>query len=257
MGGLIYFLHKPISWMLKKRFNNSIARFFVKLFSFTVFYSVIALTVVPIIAIPTGRVPLPLFSSESTPLKPRTLLTCLTNRHYVKLNLRKEVYRIAQQIHSEYPGTQLLYLDANFPFIDGFPLLPHLSHDDGEKLDFAFFYKDSASQKSVNSSPSWCGYGVFETARAEESDQTEQCKSRGYWQYDITKYLASPSRKKEFLFDEEKTRNLIKNFADSPKIRKIFIEPHLKERLNLKAYNKIRFHGCQAVRHDDHIHIQL
>ena len=39
-------------------------------------------------------------------------------------------------------------------------------------------------------------------------------------------------------------------------ISKIFIEPHLKKRMNLKN-PKIRFHGCRAVRHDDHIHLQI
>ncbi len=33
-------------------------------------------------------------------------------------------------------------------------------------------------------------------------------------------------------------------------------KPHLKTRLKLSSA-KIRFHGCQAVRHDDHIHVQL
>ena len=31
-----------------------------------------------------------------------------------------------------------LALDGGFPFLDGFPLLPRLSHDDGRKLDLAF-----------------------------------------------------------------------------------------------------------------------
>jgi hypothetical protein len=31
----------------------------------------------------------------------------------------------------------------------------------------------------------------------------------------------------------------------------------LKARWNLTQYDKIRFHGCQAVRHDDHIHTQV
>ena len=35
----------------------------------------------------------------------------------------------------------------------------------------------------------------------------------------------------------------------------IFIEPHLKNRLKI-GNNRIRFHGCKAVRHDDHIHFQ-
>ena len=32
--------------------------------------------------------------------------------------------------------------------------------------------------------------------------------------------------------------------------------PHLKARLGLNS-NKVRFHGCHAVRHDDHFHVQL
>ena len=42
-----------------------------------------------------------------------------------------------------------------------------------------------------------------------------------------------------------------------PQIKKIFIEPHLKQRLGLQKENKIRFHGCGAVRYDDHKHVQL
>ena len=30
---------------------------------------------------------------------------------------------------------EIHYLDANFPFINKFPLLPHLSHNDGKKID--------------------------------------------------------------------------------------------------------------------------
>lgn len=257
VGGIIYFLHKPISWVLKKRFPNAFLRFFAKVASFTIFYSIISLTVVPIIAIPTGRVPLPMFSSDTKPIAPRTILTVLTNRHYVKLKLRKEVYRIALEMKKAYPENDILYLDANFPFINGFPLLPHLSHDDGEKLDLEFFYKNAENQEAVNSSPSWCGYGIFEAPTKGENNQPEICKDRGYWQYDVTKYLVSQNSAEQFLFDEVKTRHLIKLFAESPKIGKIFLEPHLKNRLKLRAYNKIRFHGCQAVRHDDHIHIQL
>jgi len=41
-----------------------------------------------------------------------------------------------------------------------------------------------------------------------------------------------------------------------PNLGKVFVEPHLKTRMKL-VDSKIRFHGCGAVRHDDHIHIQL
>ena len=52
-------------------------------------------------------------------------------------------------------------------------------------------------------------------------------------------------------------RRILLLFSRHPDIDKIFLEPHLKSRLRLSSYGKIRFHGCAAVRHDDHIHIQL
>ena len=37
---------------------------------------------------------------------------------------------------------------------------------------------------------------------------------------------------------------------------KVFIEPHLRRRLGVES-SKLRFQGCRAARHDDHIHMQL
>lgn len=257
IGGIIYLLYKPAGIVLKKRFKNAFARIPLKILTFTIFYLVIAITVIPIFAIPFGRVPLPMFSSEEIPLKPRNIITCLTNRHYVKLKLRTEISRIARDFGQQNPNTEILYLDANFPFLTGFPLLPHLSHDDGEKLDLAFFYNDSKTSEPINSSPSWIGYGSFERPKKGEINQPDICQKRKYWQYDFTKYLTSQKEKPAFEFDEKRTANFIKACASSSLIQKIFIEPHLKSRLNLSGYDKIRYHGCQAVRHDDHIHIQL
>lgn len=41
-----------------------------------------------------------------------------------------------------------------------------------------------------------------------------------------------------------------------PRIGKIFLAPHLAAKFGSDA-PKIRFQGCAAARHDDHIHIQL
>ena len=56
--------------------------------------------------------------------------------------------------------------------------------------------------------------------------------------------------------DSVRTRYLLQNLCESKLVEKIFIEPHLKKRMNLE-YDKIRFQGCYAARHDDHIHIQI
>ncbi|MEM7443051.1 MAG: hypothetical protein AAF414_06970 [Pseudomonadota bacterium] len=39
-------------------------------------------------------------------------------------------------------------------------------------------------------------------------------------------------------------------------VEKVLLEPHLQERLDV-ADDLVRFQGCRAARHDDHIHLQL
>lgn len=152
-------------------------------------------------------------------------------------------------------GITINYLDANFPFIDYFPLLPHLSHNDGKKLDLSLIYQDSEGnisplQKSIS------GYGIFEKPSKKEYNQTEHCLDNGHAQYNWSKYLSLGQINNKLEFSKKGTKKLIKAILKDKRIGKIFIEPHLKTRLNL--HNKrIRFHGCHAVRHDDHIHIQL
>lgn len=70
-------------------------------------------------------------------------------------------------LKKEDPNFNIYFLDANFPFFNGFPLLPHLSHNDGKKLDISLVYETqdgeiSTKQKSVS------GYGVFEGPQNEE-----------------------------------------------------------------------------------------
>lgn len=57
-------------------------------------------------------------------------------------------------------------------------------------------------------------------------------------------------------FSKKGTKLLIMAFLKQKELQKIFIEPHLKQRLHL-TNKKIRYHGCHAVRHDDHLHIQI
>ncbi len=75
-----------------------------------------------------GRVALACFTGEPRVASP---LTCALNRHYAT----PKAFEVVSELGAAVPGT--LILDANFPFWDGFPLLPHLSHDDGRKIDIA------------------------------------------------------------------------------------------------------------------------
>ena len=49
---------------------------------------------------------------------------------------------------------------------------------------------------------------------------------------------------------------LAQTLLDDPRLGRMLLEPHLDQRLGLSD-PRLRFQGCRAARHDDHIHIQL
>ncbi|WP_241525786.1 hypothetical protein [Pseudophaeobacter leonis] len=75
----------------------------------------------------TGRVALSCHNGGS--LQVQSWFYCITNRNYVTPELAAVLQEAAATLEREYPGTKTGVLDANFPFLTGFPLLPHLSHD--------------------------------------------------------------------------------------------------------------------------------
>lgn len=254
VGGIVFLLSLLTYGYLNKRINVRWKRNAAKALSFGILYVVFAFLIVPLTAKPFGRVPLPLF--ENGHLKPANVWTCFLNRNYVKPTLRDIAFRVAENLHQKHPGTTVNYLDANFPFIDKFPLLPHLSHNDGKKLDLSFQYNDWKTGLKSKDVPAFIGYGISEEPKEGEENRPKDCAEKGYWQYSLLRDIVSQRNKDEFTFDEQRTRDLINSFASQDGIGKIFIEPHLKTRLDLKS-SKVRFHGCQAVRHDDHIHVEL
>ena len=219
--------------------------------TFSILYLLITVLLVPPLANLSGRVPLPVAKSGN--LIPHNILMSLLNRNYVKPRLKTKLFEISEIINSKNDKLKVAYLDANFPFIDGFPLLPHLSHDDGKKVDISFFY--TKDEVAGNYKPSNTGYGIFVEPEDSESDQSALCKKRGHWQYDYSKFLTLGSRG-DLEFDDSNTRRMIQLFAQDKSTYKIFLEPHLKDRMNLKS-TKIRFQGCHSVRHDDHIHLSV
>lgn len=254
VGGIIYLLSFSTHKLINKKISNYYLQKSLKITSFILLYCITTFLIVPIIAKPLGRIPLPL--TQTNNLQPLNILTCFLNRNYVKPELKLTMFEVAKQMNNKFPGTVLNYLDANFPFFNGFPLFPHLSHNDGKKVDLSFCYINTQTNNSTNESPSFIGYGICEEALPNEKNTSDFCAKNGYWQYTILKNLVSQENKKKLKFDQSKTKDLINFFASKQIIGKIFIEPHLKKRLHLTS-DKIRFQGCQAVRHDDHIHIQL
>lgn len=244
VGGMIYLI--SIIAIKSKKKNHRLKR--VTLF-FTL-YLLSTFLIVPWIAPYFGRQKI----QDNDKIKAQFVFTKLLNRNYVTEELHESLIAIADQFHRKHPQIQLIYLDANFPFFDGFPLLPHLSHNDGKKIDISFIYKDENGE-ITNEKPSNSGYGIFVAPKANETNQTEACQAMGAWQYDFPKYLTFGSQD-ELEVDALTTKDLIRFILNHSEVEKIFLEPHLKKRWNLNA-SKIRFQGCHSVRHDDHIHIQI
>jgi len=140
-------------------------------------------------------------------------------------------------------------MDANFPFIDGFPLLPHLSHHDGDKIDLSFYYGEK------NEHPCLTGYGCYVDPTGGKNPMVQYCIHKGYPYYEYSKWFAlSPC--KDIVFDAERTTHLLNTLTHHKNVRKILLEPHLKQQLGLTS-DKIRFQGCHSVRHDDHMHVEV
>jgi len=244
IGGILLLLALFLKFRIKNRLLGNTPILFFSL------YLVFTFLIVPYLA--------PLFGREKVnhfAAKPTNYATVLLNRNYVKPELNELLIKTLHQLQSSNSDVQLHYLDANFPFIDKFPLLPHLSHNDGEKIDLSLVYqtpKGTISQKQKSRS----GYGVFEGPKDHEYDQIASCKTDGYIQYDYPKYITFGKVNNELEFSAIGTSQLIKAILKQPELGKLFIEPHLKTRLKLN-HIKILYHGCRAVRHDDHIHLQL
>ncbi|MDB4932439.1 MAG: hypothetical protein JWM10_4923 [Myxococcaceae bacterium] len=209
-------------------------------------YALACAALVPPVAAVLGRVPLPCAGGS---LRARSWLYCAANRRYVAPELRAAAREIADSVAAENPGTYVSYLDGAFPF-RGLPLLPHLSHGDGRKLDLALFYVDRAGRPlEVGGSP--VGYfGYVQPARSGDA----ACPQR--W-FDLRWDLAALQRwLMPDALDRGRTRRLVATAARHPAIAKGLIEPHLQRTLGVRSA-KLRFQGCGAARHDDHVHLQL
>ena len=243
IGGIVYLLSLLISKKCNKNLKFKTLIIFISLYLFS------TLLIVPLIS--------PIFRREkvknSKKIKPTNYMTVLLNRNYVRPKLNELLSKIEKKLNET--NIEIHYLDANFPFINKFPLLPHLSHNDGKKIDISLIY-ETKNGIITNKQKSISGYGLFENPKPNEYNQIEKCLKNGYFQYDFPKYLTLGKINNELVFSKKGTKKLIKTILESKDLGKLFIETHLKSRMNLKN-NKIRYHGCQAVRHDDHIHIQL
>ncbi len=244
IGGVMY----PVIFLFFKADKNQILK---RLSLFLSLYLLASFFVVPYLAPIFGREKIketPLISTHFFPTK-------LLNRNYVKPELNQLLEKVSKELNQDYKGIRIVYLDANFPFINGFPLFPHLSHKDGKKVDLAFIYQTPNGQLT-NQKKSRTGYGVFVPIKKGEINQNKFCKKKGYFQYDFTKYVSLGNIHPELVLSEKATKDFILLLLQQKGIDKIFIEPNLKHRMHLTD-KRIRYQGCHSVRHDDHIHLQI
>lgn len=226
-----------LAWLLALRFRQ-------RLLAFVAFYALL-LGVAQVTAPLLGRVPLP---CGGEPLRMQSVLYCVTMRNFVTPDMAAVALDAAARVAGDYPGTVTLALDGGFPFLNGMPLLPHLSHDDGEKLDFAFHYADAAGTYLPGKTRSPIGYWAFEGADPGACPPVWLTTRWGMgWLQPLW-----PDRPLEPV----RTTALIRTLLADPRVGKVFVEPPLAARLGVSDA-KLRFQGCRAARHDDHIHTQL
>ncbi|TCL95898.1 hypothetical protein C8J38_101247 [Rhizobium sp. PP-WC-2G-219] len=248
IGGLAYLV--SLGLVRLAGWRKGVATFFV----FLVVYAgatVLTQSIAPVF----GRVPLSCGQADM-PLAVRSPLFCALNRNYVTPAMKTAAIALARHMEMTYPGTVTLALDANFPFLSGFPLLPHLSHNDGRKLDVAFYYRapDGEPLNGVTRSP--LGYFAFEQPQPGD---VLPCAGRHdllsfRWDLDVLQPMF-----KRLPLDEARTAGAVSWLSTRGQdlgVEKIFIEPHLARTLGVEN-EIVRFQGCRAARHDDHIHFQV
>ncbi|MCB0762556.1 MAG: hypothetical protein KDC12_13600 [Flavobacteriales bacterium] len=253
VGGLEYVLIVYLSRLTRSRFKTRSQHIAFLTPVAMVVHAACVWVVIPHLAQALGREPLPISSQN---IEAHAFHTVLLYRNYVNSGIESELNQITNAIQSECnnPNIKLVYLDACFPFFDGFPLLPHLSHNDGRKVDLAFLY--SNDQGYIRGGvKNWLGYGVYENPLPGESNQPDKCAEAGFWQYSALSLVAFDHHP-EYFTTASLNKSLVAQCTGNSRVQRIFLEPHLRERWNL-SHPKIRYHGCHAVRHDDHIHLEF
>lgn len=187
----------------------------------------------------------PLAAGAPAALHVPALFTVL-NRAYVSPEMQAVAHDLAQHMAARHPGTVTVALDGSHPF-SRLPLIPHLSHNDGEKLDIALYWTDAAGRYQPGRSRSPIGYWGY-------AEGPTDCPARlSDLRWDLP-WLQR--RLPDLRLDHDRTRTALLWLAEDPRVTRVLVEPHILASLGL-SHPKLRFQGCRAARHDDHIHFQL
>jgi hypothetical protein len=221
---------------------------------FVAVYGLTSAVIVPPLAKIGGRQRLPCVLGAGSLYGAVNPLLCLLNRNYVRPETDAVVSALATHMAERYPGTVTRYLDAGFPFFDGFPLMPHLSHRDGLKVDLAYYYREADGRPVADGAASPIGYWAYEAPRAGEVRPCENLRGPTL-RWDFSGLQSHATRQA----DPERMHAMLAWLSTEGRahgLRKILIEPHLKQRW-APGVDMVRFQGCRAARHDDHLHLEL
>lgn len=214
-------------------------------------YFLFLLMFIPLFARVVDRVPLPAHNSDY--IGPANYMTVVLGRNYVKKDLYEALISAVASFGDKHPEAKIVYLDAGFALSSWIPMWPHKSHNSGKSLDLAFIYNDTKGDIQ-RGTPTWTGYGEYVTDKPNKA--LRKCLDENS-SYDFSKLFGLSVGKNKYVINKRLTQDLIQNIHKESKIKTIFLEPYLKKDLGLSRFKKIKFQGCNSVRHDDHMHIEI
>lgn len=257
LGGLVFLATLLMVQLLRRAGGGKLAAALAGVVFFLAAIIAVNRYAVPPLAALNEREPLRCAANAEQPYAALNPVYCLLGRNYVRAEVKAMLDAMARDLNMQYPGVTAAYLDTGFPLLDGFPLPPHLSHDDGRRIDLAYFYSDGAGTYAPLTAPSPLGYWGFETPPA---GAPALCTDKVRWltfRWDMGWFQAFV--REDLVLDEERTAAMLRWLTEKGPghgVTKILLEPHMAKRLGI-ASPLIRFQGCRAARHDDHIHVEV
>lgn len=257
LGGLVFLAGLILAWLLRRAGTRKPLAVLAGVVFFLAAVPLANLFVAPVLASLSGRIALPCRVGPQQAYAALSPIDCALGRNYARPEVEALLDAMARDLGQTYPGLVVATLDIGFPVLDGFPLPPHLSHDDGRRIDLAYFYKDAVGVPLPLTAPSFLGYWGFE---APTTPEDAACTDKTRWltfRWDMGWFQNFV--RKDLTLDEERTAAMLRWLVEKgPEhgVSKILLEPHMAKRLAV-ASPMIRFQGCRAARHDDHIHVEV
>jgi len=257
VGGAVLLLSTIVVWSIfpSGLLSRSTA-FLFHIVAFAALYVCVSFLLIPEVARTQGRVQLQCKPTEMKPYGALSPIYCILNRNYAVPQVETALSRMADALAGRRPGTVVSYLDAGFPFFDRWPMLPHLSHRDGRDIDLAFFYTDENGTYLPGKARSPLGYWGFEQPPVGAELPCAGTPDGPSLRWDLDELQAHwpPYRLDEVRMQE--LLNWLITEGPGHGVAGLILEPHLAARLGAVS-DLLRFQGCKAARHDDHIHVDF